>query len=111
MDWPAEAFPATNSPIVIAVLDDTKVANELEKAMVGRTINGRAIILKRLATGEEPGHCNILFIPTTEKDAADILAKLKNAPVLTVGESGDFLKMMEASSTWPAVIQRKLPSR
>src|SRR6185295_7141296 len=38
VDWPAEAFAETNSPIVIAVLGESKVTDELEKGIAGRTI-------------------------------------------------------------------------
>lgn len=91
VDWPAAAFAQTNSPIVIAVPDDSKVADELAKAIVGRTIYGRPIVLKRLAAGEPPATCHILFIPATEKHAPDVLARLKDAAILTVGENSGFL--------------------
>lgn len=91
VDWPAEAFAETNSPIVIAVLGESRVTDELEKGITGRTINGRAIVLKHLVAGEPLDACHILFIPAAEKHASVILARLKDAGVLTVGESGDFL--------------------
>jgi hypothetical protein len=92
VDWPAESFAETNSPIVIAVLDETKVADELQKMIAGRTANGRKIVLKRLAPGEEPGACQILFVAAAEQaHLPDVLAKFKGASVLTVGENDDFL--------------------
>ncbi len=92
-DWPVEAFAETNSPFVIAVLGETKVIGELEKVIVGRTVNGRKIVLKRLASGEEPGVCHILFISAAElQRSANPLVKLKDKGILTVGESHDFLE-------------------
>jgi hypothetical protein len=93
VDWPAETFAETNSPIVIAVLGETKVAEEIQKVIAGRSVNGREIVLKRLASGEEPGVCHILFISAAQQEhSADLLAKLKNTSVLTIGESNDFLE-------------------
>jgi YfiR/HmsC-like len=93
VDWPAEAFAGTNSPIVIAVPGETKVAEEVQKAIAGRTVNGREIVLKRPASGEAPGVCHILFISAAEQERSpNLLVKLKNASVLTVGESDDFLE-------------------
>ncbi len=93
VDWPAEAFAETNSPIIIAVPGETKVTEEIEKVIAGRTVNGRKIVLKRLASGEEPGVCQILFISATEQQRSpNLLARLKDASVLTVGESNDFLE-------------------
>jgi len=92
-DWPAEAFAGSNSPIVIVVLGETPVTEEIQKVIAGRTVNGRKIVLKRVATGEDSGVCQILFISAAEqRHSADTLAKLKDASILTVGESDDFLE-------------------
>ena len=93
VDWPAEAFPETNNPIVIVLLGETKVAGEIQKTIAGRTLNGREIVLKQLASGQEPGACHILFISAAEQQKSpDLLAKLKGSGILTVGESDDFLE-------------------
>lgn len=93
VDWPAEAFAATNSPIVIAVLGQTKVTAEIQKIIPGRTVNGREFVLKRLASGEASGVCHILFISAAEQQhSPSLLTQLKDASVLTVGESDDFLE-------------------
>jgi hypothetical protein len=92
VDWPAEAFAASNSPIVIAVLGESKVTEEIQKIIAGRTVHGREIVLQRLASGAEPGVCHILFISATEQERSpNLLAQLKGG-VLTVGESDDFLE-------------------
>jgi hypothetical protein len=91
--WPAAAFAGSNSPVVIAVQEEAKVTGEIQKVIAGRTVNGREIILKRLAPGEELGVCHILFVSAAEQQRSpDLLAKLKNAGILTVGESDDFLE-------------------
>ena len=93
VEWPAEAFARSNSPIVIAVLGETKVTAEIQKVIAGRSVHGREIVLKRVASGEEPGVCHILFISAAElQRSPDLLDKLKDTSVLTVGESNDFLE-------------------
>jgi YfiR/HmsC-like len=93
VDWPPEAFARTNSPIVIAVLGETKVTGEIQKVMAGRTVNGREIVLKRLASGEESDVCHILFVPEVEQQRSpNVLARVRESGVLTVGESDDFLE-------------------
>jgi hypothetical protein len=93
VEWPTGAFAEAKSPIVIAVLGETPITEEIQKVIEGRTINGRKIILNHLASGEEPGVCHILFISTTEqRHLPEVLAKLKEASVLTVGESDLFLE-------------------
>ena len=94
VDWPAEAFAETNSPVILAVPGDTKVAGEIQKVIAGRTVNGRKIVLKRLASGEESGVCQILFISAAEQlHSPKLLAKLNAGGVLTVGESDEFLEL------------------
>jgi hypothetical protein len=93
VDWPAEAFAETNSPIVVAVLGESEVTAELRKIIEGRTVNGREIVLKRLADGEESAGYHILFVAAAEqKRLPNLLAKLKADGVLTVGESDGFLE-------------------
>jgi len=92
VDWPAAAFAGTNSPIVIAVLGESKVTTELQKLVAGRSVNGRAFVVQGLASSDEPGGCHILFIAAAEQPRCQaLLAKLKGG-VLIVGESDDFLE-------------------
>jgi len=92
VDWPADAFAETNSPIVIAVPGETKVAEEIQKIIAGRTVNGRKIVLKRLASGEEACDCHILFVSAAEQRRSPNLQTRFKSGVLTVGESDDFLE-------------------
>ena len=93
VDWPAEAFTNANSPIIIGVLGETTVTRDLQRVIAGRVVNGRALILKRVAPGEEEtANFHILFIPAEEqRRASNFLARHKRG-ALTVGESNDFLE-------------------
>jgi hypothetical protein len=92
VDWPAEAFAATNSPIVVGVLGATSVSAELQKMMAARAVSGREIVFKQLAVGDEPGTCHILFIASAEQaHEPEFLAMTKDKDILTVGESDHFL--------------------
>jgi len=91
--WPAESFTKTNSPIVITVLGGSKLGDELAKMIPGKKVDGRPLVLN-IATKEEQitNTCHILFIGAAERRRAPaILQKLGAAPILTVGESDDFL--------------------
>jgi len=93
VDWPAEVFAETNSPIVIAVPGETKVAEEIQKIISGRAVNGREITLRRVPSGDTSGVCHIVFISAAEQQRSpNLLGKLKGGGVLTVGESDDFLE-------------------
>jgi len=93
VDWPAEVFAKTNSPIVLSVLGGNKLGDELAKMVAGKTVEGHPLMLKIVAKDEEiPTDCHILFVGATERQRFPaILKKLGDAPILTVGESDDFL--------------------
>jgi hypothetical protein len=92
VEWPGEAFAATNSPIVIAVLGESRVTDELQKIIAGRSVNGRELVLKHLDSADGTIDCHLLFVPATEqKRAPNLLPSIKNKGILTVGESDDFL--------------------
>lgn len=95
VDWPADAFASTNSPIKVAMFGDENVAREFE-AMIqgGLVIDGHPVVLKRIQSEADlTGGCQILFIATSERArVSTILEKLKGSPVLLVGESDNFLE-------------------
>ena len=96
VDWPAALFPATNSPIVLAVFGDDDEGAELRKMAEGKSVNGRPLEFRRVTTEDEcAGGCQVLFIGNSERRRIpQILQKLKGTSVLTVGESenDDFLE-------------------
>ncbi|MDB6020145.1 MAG: hypothetical protein JWQ04_2 [Pedosphaera sp.] len=91
VDWPAESLPQAGSPFVIGVLGDEKFGEKVEAIVTGKTIGGQAIEVRQFAKDDVCTNCQILFISSAEKKrVVEILAKLKAAPILTVGESEQF---------------------
>ena len=92
VDWPAEAFAATNSPFVVGVMGTSRLDGELQKMVAGRSVNGRPMVLKHVTEDADLAACQMLFICINcHNRAAETVAKLKSSRVLTVGESDDFL--------------------
>ena len=95
IDWPAEAFPTTNSPITVGVFGDDNVAREFQGMIQsGLAIDGHPVVLTRIqGESELAGSFQILFIAISERARiSTILEKLKGSPVLLVGESDNFLE-------------------
>ena len=93
VEWPPQAFPQTNSPIVIGVLGKNLFGNELEKTIRDKRVNNRPFKFKNLGSAVEATNCHILFISSSEKDnLAKIVAGLHNASVLTVSDTEGFIK-------------------
>ncbi len=93
VDYPEAAVPAAGEPLVIAVLGADHVAEELARISTGRSMHGRAVAVRKLRAGEGPGSVHMLFIGDGEAgDVEKALAAVRQAPVLTVTETGRNLR-------------------
>ena len=92
VDWPSAALPPS-APIIIGVVGQDDLYQNLQQSAEGKSINGRAVVIKHLADGDDPGACAILFVGLSEdSQLAEILGKTKALPILTVGEDESFLQ-------------------
>jgi len=93
VDWPPVAFAQSNTPILIGLYGEDKFGDALKKAVGGKTISGRGIIIQPIEKDDIWGNFHILFISDSEKKRlGEILLKIKTLPVLTVGETDQFLE-------------------
>jgi hypothetical protein len=91
VDWPAATFADSGAPIVIGVLGDSLSAQALERLVRDRTVNGRTIVVRPIASAEEATATQLLFVSSThEAQFARLKAAIESLPVLTVGESAEF---------------------
>ena len=90
--WPADAFAGNDASFVIAVMGEDPYSGALEQAMAGKLVNGRPIAIRHFASADRIERCQILIVPASQQAAAPaILAKVQNAPVLTVGDGDSFM--------------------
>ena len=93
VEWPPAAFAGTNAPIIIGLYGEDKFGDALTNAVEGKTISGRQIIIQPIEKGSDTGKCQVLFISDSEKNhLGEILDKIKLLPVLTVGETDQFME-------------------
>jgi hypothetical protein len=91
VDWPAEAFPTNDAPLIITVLDPDPFNGALDRAVAGKSIAGHPIVVKHVPAGSDLPACHILFVPADDDDRAhEAIGRLASAPVLTVGETDAF---------------------
>jgi hypothetical protein len=91
VEWPATALPRPTSPLVIGLLGPTPFGEDLARTIRGKSIDGHPLVIKEFSGPAEVTNCHILFISTSEKKRLpEILAALKGASVLTVGETERF---------------------
>jgi hypothetical protein len=94
VEWPAASFPDATAPIVIGVLGDSPFAAALERVVHDRTVNGRAIAVRRVESLEELATAHVLFVASTEEARFGSLEPtIETSPILTVGESEFFASL------------------
>jgi hypothetical protein len=90
VEWPADAFDGDGSPLVLCTLEDDAFYDELENTVQGKQIGSRTIRVRHVHLAQAARGCNLLFIGRSDSKNLSLSA-LRNLPVLTVGETDDFL--------------------
>jgi hypothetical protein len=92
-DWPPEAFPTAQSPIVICVIGANPFGDALRIAVEGEAVSGRSLTTRQLRQARDVDACNILFISRSEGSRIPaILDAVKDRSVLTVSDAADFIE-------------------
>lgn len=92
VEWPAAAFSSPESPLIIGVLGVDPFSRTLDDVVENETVRGRQVVPKRFRRVEDVDACHILFISASEeRRLPQILAALKNRPILTVSDMDGFV--------------------
>jgi hypothetical protein len=93
VEWPTSYFTDSSEAVVIGILGKYPFGSDLEKTIQGKTVRGRRLIIKRFNRLQTYQDCHILFISSSEdRYLKFIFDKLKNRPVLSIGEMDGFLE-------------------
>ena len=91
VDWPPEAFPTEETPLVIGVLGTDPFGKFLDELVENETVKNRKLAVQRFRSLEEIKSCHILFISSSESGRLDqIFSGLKQRKILTVGDTEGF---------------------
>jgi len=91
VEWPAEAFPDANAPLVIGVLGSDPFGGALDQTVRGEAANGHPFLIKRYNSVDEVSGCHILFISRSETGhLAQIVDRLRGKNTLTVSDADEF---------------------
>ena len=92
VEWPGDAFADSLAPIVIGIVGDDPFGSALPEVIVGKTVQGRDLVIRRYHAGEDLRGASILFISASEKKRLpQILAGLHGSSVITVADMDGFL--------------------
>src|SRR5258706_2315457 len=91
VEWPTNAFPETQTPLVIGVLGEDPFGTYLEETVRGETVNTHPLVIQHYRHAEDIKACHILFISQSEAGRLDrIFEGLKGRNILTVGDVEGF---------------------
>ena len=91
VEWPAEAFATSATPITIGILGEDPFGPSLDEIVANEDVRSRKLIVRRFATIDQVESCHILFVSASQAGHMDqIAAKLGNRSVLTVGDVSGF---------------------
>lgn len=90
--WPSDSFPRPDSPFLICSLGDDSWDREL-KVLVGRLVGQHPIEIRQFESVRYSEYCPVLFIGSSEELLkGQLLQALRSTPILTVGETEDFVE-------------------
>jgi len=90
VQWPTTSLSNNPTAIQIGLLGEIPFADALE-VLNGKTIQGRELVVKHVSEAQAADRCQVLFIGASEKTRiSEIVAKVKDHPVLTVSEVEGF---------------------
>lgn len=93
VEWPKEAFEEEDQPITIGVLGEVPFTDDLKRAVEGKQIRDRFVVVRKLRPGTPPSSCHLLFVSSSERvNAQRVLQEVGGLPILTVGEDEEFLE-------------------
>jgi hypothetical protein len=92
VDWPGDVLNARDPSLKLCILDDEPRRQELQSTIEGKTIGSRLFHVRLIGQPQDIQGCNILFLSRDEtRRQTAILKSLHGIPVLTVGETSNFL--------------------
>ena len=83
--WPPSASPSGAEPFVLCVIGDDPFGNEIDSAARSQSVDGRKIVVRRIASASSAGVCQIAYVAGTR--VGEALASLRGKPVLTVTDA------------------------
>jgi len=93
VEWPADAFKTTSSPIVIGLVGAPRVLEELTKIARGRLVLGRPVEARAIGGTELPPDLQVLFISKDSAgETASLIDQARRDHVLVVTDLPEGLK-------------------
>jgi hypothetical protein len=84
VSWPAASFQGSSDPFDICIVGDDPFGTVLDRAVANQRVDGRAILVHRLAKADRKASCQILYVGGPPARVKEALQAVSGMPVLTV---------------------------
>jgi hypothetical protein len=89
VEWPADAFPRPDDPLVIGVAGDDEIAANIEQLAAGRRMEGRPVVVRRLPdAGPFTGVHILLLGRRSETRLRDLIAAAAGQTLVVTQQPG-----------------------
>ena len=93
VEWPTNAFTSETAPLRVGVFGDDEFLARLSVLLSDKKAHGRAFEVKKITNPQDAKNFQIVFVGAAEnKRGLLVLDAVKKSPVLTIGESDEFLE-------------------
>jgi hypothetical protein len=92
VDWPPEVENSPDNSLFLCTVGADPFQGALEVEVAGKPVGNRTIRIRHIEEAEDMQGCQIVYIGRAESKRLPLLVTaLHNAPILTVGDSPNFL--------------------
>ncbi len=92
VEWPVEAFGDADTPITICILGEDPFGRSLDEIVSNESVRNRELVVRRYRDMKKVAACHILFVNLSRPaDLQGLRTYLEDKPVLTVGETEEFV--------------------
>jgi YfiR/HmsC-like len=93
VQWPSDSPRNADDGFVICVFEDDTLAQALDQAVSGKTVEGRVFRVRRLQNMDDTGSCRMLYMGGSETSRLSTLLKsIRTTAILTVGNTPGFTR-------------------
>lgn len=91
IEWPAEDFPAANSPLIIGIMGTDPFGKEIDDTFRDKRINNRDVVIRRFKSADKIMPCHVLFVSRSERDRVDeVLRAVHGKSVFSISDIEGF---------------------
>jgi hypothetical protein len=92
VEWPTLALDHDSNTLFLCTYGEDPFGGVLETSVEGKQVGSRRLRVRHFKNLKDVRQCQVLFVGSDEHEwTPTLLAQLGDAPVVTVGESDDFL--------------------